>query len=152
MTSSLPPVGGEGEEGGDNADAENDDSYGGEQETEQSGTLDADGKLQISVPTRVDSKKQDLVYRIEARVTDAGNREIAGHGFALATYGSFFLTAEPNSYVYTKGSDCDCHRYRAGLRQEAGADYVSRGDESLGLAERCGPGCHHVAGPDRRQR
>ncbi len=97
--------GGEGEEGGDNADAENDDSYGGEQETEQSGTLDADGKLQISVPTRVDSKKQDLVYRIEARVTDAGNREIAGHGFALATYGSFFLTAEPNSYVYTKGSD-----------------------------------------------
>ena len=97
--------GGEGEEGGDNADAENDDSYGGEQETEQSGTLDADGKLQISVPTRVDSKKQDLVYRIEARVTDAGNREIAGHGFALATYGSLFLTAEPNSYVYTKGSD-----------------------------------------------
>ncbi len=37
-------------------------------------------------------------------MTDAGNREIAGHGFALATYGSFFLTATPNSYVYTKGS------------------------------------------------
>ena len=69
----------------------------------QSGTLDADGKLQITIPTRVDSKKQDLVYRIEARVTDAGNREISGHGFALATYGSFFLTAEPNSYVYSKG-------------------------------------------------
>ncbi len=69
-----------------------------------SGTLDADGKLEIQFPTRVDSKKQDLVYRIEARVTDAGNREIAGHGFALATYGSFFLTAEPDSFVYTKGS------------------------------------------------
>ena len=78
--------------------------YGGEQESEKSGTLDADGKLQITIPTKVDSKKQDLVYRIEARVTDAGNREIAGHGFALATYGSFFLTAEPDSYVYTKGS------------------------------------------------
>ena len=72
--------------------------------SEKSGTLDADGKLQITIPTKVDSKKQDLVYRIEARVTDAGNREIAGHGFALATYGSFFLTAEPNSYVYSKGS------------------------------------------------
>jgi uncharacterized protein YfaS (alpha-2-macroglobulin family) len=96
-------AGGEGDQS-DNADAQNDDSYGGDQETEQSGTLDADGKLQITVPTRVDSKKQDLVYRIEARVTDAGNREIAGHGFALATYGSFFLTAEPNSYVYIKGS------------------------------------------------
>ncbi|MGC2109415.1 MAG: alpha-2-macroglobulin family protein, partial [Candidatus Korobacteraceae bacterium] len=96
-------AGGEGDQG-DNPDADSDDSYGGEQETEKSGTLDADGKLQIVIPTRVDSKKQDLVYRIEARVTDAGNREIAGHGYALATYGSFFLSAEPNSYVYTKGS------------------------------------------------
>ncbi len=96
---------GGGEGGGDNGEnAEDDDSYGGDQESEKSGTLDADGKLQIEIPTRVDSKKQDLVYRIEARVTDAGNREIAGHGFALATYGPFFLTAEPNSYVYTKGS------------------------------------------------
>jgi uncharacterized protein YfaS (alpha-2-macroglobulin family) len=85
-------------------DAEGDDTDGGEQASETSGTLDADGKLQITIPTKVDSKKQDLTYRIEARVTDAGNREIAGHGFALATYGSFFLTATPDSYVYTKGS------------------------------------------------
>ena len=92
---------------GDNPDADNaegDDTYAGEQESENSGALGADGKLQITIPTKVDSKKQDLTYRIEARVTDAGNREIAGHGFALATYGSFFLAAEPDSYVYTKGS------------------------------------------------
>src|SRR5271165_6466523 len=88
-----------GDEGPDEAD-----TYGGDQETEQSGTLDADGKLQITIPTRVSSKKQDLTYRIEARVTDEGNREISGHGFALATYGSFYLTAQPSSYVYTKGS------------------------------------------------
>jgi len=89
---------------GENPDADSGDTYGGEQEREMSGTLDAEGKLQIEFPTHVDSKKQDLVYRIEARVTDAGNREIAGHGFALATYGSFFLTAEPDSFVYVKGS------------------------------------------------
>ncbi len=89
--------------GGEGAGGDEDDS-GGEQEEEKSGTLDADGKLQITVPTTVDTKHQDLVYRIEARVTDAGNREISGHGYALATYGSFFLTAEPNSYVYSKGS------------------------------------------------
>ncbi len=92
---------------GENSEADNpgvDDTYGGEQESEKSGTLDADGKLQITIPTKVNSKKQDLTYRIEARVTDAGNREIAGHGFALATYGSFFLTAQPDAYVYTKGS------------------------------------------------
>ncbi len=92
------------EAGGEGDNGEAYDDYGGEQESEKSGTLDANGMLQIEIPTKVDSKKQDHVYRIEARVTDAGNREIAGHGHALATYGSFFLTAEPNSYVYTKGS------------------------------------------------
>ena len=54
----------------DEGDAGDEDTYGGEQETEQSGTLDADGKLQITIPTRVNTKKQDLIYRIEARVTD----------------------------------------------------------------------------------
>jgi uncharacterized protein YfaS (alpha-2-macroglobulin family) len=93
-----------GDEHGENPDADVGDNYGGEQEREMHGTLDADGQLEIEFPTRIDSRKQDLVYRIEARVTDAGNREIAGHGFALATYGSFFLTAEPDSFVYTKGS------------------------------------------------
>jgi alpha-2-macroglobulin len=94
--------GGSGEdEGGENTDA--DVTYGGEQQAENSGALDADGKLQITVPTKVNDKKQDLVYRIEARVTDAGNRDIAGHGYALATYGSFFLTAAPDSFVCTKG-------------------------------------------------
>ncbi len=92
---------------GDNSDGGNpqdDDTYGGEQESEKAGALDVDGKLQITIPTKVDSKKHDLTYRIEARVTDAGNREISGRGFALATYGSFFITAKPDAYVYAKGS------------------------------------------------
>src|SRR6516165_8249845 len=80
------------------------DTYGGEQEAEQSGTLDNDGKLQITIPTKVSANKTDLIYRIEARVTDEGNREISGHGFALATYGNFYLTAQPTSYVYSQGS------------------------------------------------
>src|ERR1019366_2696633 len=32
------------------------DTYGGDQETEKNGTLDAEGKLQITIPTRVDDK------------------------------------------------------------------------------------------------
>ncbi len=80
------------------------DQYGaGEQEQENSGTLDLDGKLQITIPTTVSKQHQDLTYRIEARVTDAGNREISGHGYAIATYGSFYLTAQPDAYVYSKG-------------------------------------------------
>jgi uncharacterized protein YfaS (alpha-2-macroglobulin family) len=80
------------------------DQYGaGEQEQENSGTLDLDGKLQITIPTTVSKQHQDLTYRIEARVTDAGNREISGRGYAIATYGSFYLTAQPDAYVYSKG-------------------------------------------------
>ena len=108
---------GAGQEGdsADADDAENDDSDGGEQASETSGTLDADGKLQITIPTKVDSKKQDLTYRIEARVTDAGNREIAGHGFALATYGSFFLTANAGLLRLHQGQHGDRDHHRAGL-------------------------------------
>ncbi len=90
--------------GGEGDNAEDYGDYGGEQAEEKSGTLDANGMLQIEVPTRVDAKHQDQVYRIEARVTDAGNREISGKGYAVATYGSFYVTAEPGSYVYQKGS------------------------------------------------
>ena len=93
------------EEYGGGEDEGDQDSYGSVQEAEYSGTLDADGKLLITVPTKVSAKKEDVIYRIEARVTDAGNREIAGKGFALATYGSFYLSAQPSSYVYSKGQN-----------------------------------------------
>ncbi len=96
-------VGGADEAGTDEGQYEQGDA--GEQEQENTGTLDADGKLQISVPTSVSKDHQDLTYRIEARVTDAGNREISGRGYAIATYGSFYLTAQADAYVYSKGSN-----------------------------------------------
>jgi len=76
------------------------------EETEQQeheGVLDANGRLAVSVPVAVDSKHADQDYRIEARVTDAANREVAGHSTVLATYGSFRLIAEPVSYVFEGG-------------------------------------------------
>jgi hypothetical protein len=91
---------GEGEgEGGEEYD------YAGAQIEEKTGTLDADGKLEITIPTAVTSGKNDERYRIEARVTDAGNREIAGAGSAVATYGSFYLDGIPDSYLYKAGSE-----------------------------------------------
>ena len=51
--------------------------------------LDANGRLTVTLPTRVDDKHSDQDYRIEARVTDAANREVSGHTTVLATYGSF---------------------------------------------------------------
>ncbi len=78
--------------------------YGaGEQISEESGRLDADGKLTVTIPTEISPQNFDLRYRIEARVTDAGNREIAGAASVIATHGSFLVNIEPDQYVYEPG-------------------------------------------------
>ena len=93
----APPYDSEGSPGED----END--YAGDQISEQSGKLDANGRLTVHIPTTVDAHHQDMRYRIEARVTDDANREISGHNNAIATYGSFEVGISPASYVYQKG-------------------------------------------------
>jgi hypothetical protein len=92
-------------EGDDNAGAaDNQDyEYTDQEQQEQTGMLDANGRLTVTIPTRVDGKHQDQDYRIEARVTDAGNREVSGHSTVLATYGSFRVNVEPVSYVLEQG-------------------------------------------------
>jgi uncharacterized protein YfaS (alpha-2-macroglobulin family) len=77
--------------------------YAGEQVSEQSGKLDADGKLRIHIPTSLNERHYDVRYRIEARVTDEGNREIAGHNSVIATYGSFQVGVSTQSYFFQKG-------------------------------------------------
>ena len=82
---------------------EEEDTYGATEEQEHQGVLDANGKLTVSIPVAVDGKHQDQDYRIEARVTDAANREVSGHATVLATYGSFRVLVEPVSYVFRGG-------------------------------------------------
>jgi uncharacterized protein YfaS (alpha-2-macroglobulin family) len=78
--------------------------YEGVQLSEQSGTLDANGTLVVHLPTRIDDEHhQDMRYRVEARVTDEGNREISGASSVPATYGSFALGISTDSYVYQVG-------------------------------------------------
>lgn len=77
--------------------------YGGEQILEETGQLDTEGRLSISIPTTVSDRKWDMRYRVEARVTDASNREIAGASAVLATYGSFLVNVQPDQYVYAPG-------------------------------------------------
>ncbi|MGD0841231.1 MAG: MG2 domain-containing protein [Candidatus Acidiferrales bacterium] len=85
------------------SDSGDDSDYGGPEVSQQTGVLDANGKLQIQLPTSVDEHGQDVVYRIEARVTDAANREIDGHNAVIATYGSFMVGISTDSYVYKAG-------------------------------------------------
>jgi len=93
---------GEDYEGEGAAQGENYD-YAGEQILEQSGKLDPDGKLKIRIPTTLNDRHYDVRYRIEARVTDEGNREIAGYNSIIATYGSFQVGVSTESYFFQKG-------------------------------------------------
>ena len=113
--------GGEGVEGGEDID------YAGLQVSEQSGRLDADGRLKIRIPTRLEDRSLDVRYRIEARVTDEANREIAGHNSVIATYGSFAIGISSESYVFQQGEniratavakDYDGHPIRTSLHIE----------------------------------
>jgi uncharacterized protein YfaS (alpha-2-macroglobulin family) len=100
-------TGGDGEEGvgadaGDNSDL----GYDAAQESEQTGKLDANGKLTIQVPTQYNANARpamDQDYTVEAAVTDAANREITGRGRFLATRGSFRIHVEPVSYAIRAG-------------------------------------------------
>jgi hypothetical protein len=89
-------------EGSENAD-DSDYSYGESEQQEHEGILDAEGRLTVTLPTAIDPKHNDQDYRIEARVMDAANREVTGHATVLATYGSFRLSVEPVSYVFSPG-------------------------------------------------
>jgi hypothetical protein len=97
------------DENGEDADAdsgesdESDYAWGQTEQQEQHGVLDANGQLTVTLPTRVDGNHTDQDYRIEARVTDPANREVAGHSTVLATYGSFRMSVEPTSWVVQAG-------------------------------------------------
>ena len=95
---------GEGDASADaNDESDTDYSYGETEQQEHQGVLDANGQLTVTLPTAVDDKHNDQDYRIEARVTDAANREVSGHSTVLATYGSFRVSVEPTSYVVENG-------------------------------------------------
>ena len=91
------------EAGDEPADADGDDS-GGDQLSDQEGTLDQDGRLTITFPTSLSDHKYDYRYRVEAHVADAALREITGRGSVIATYGSFVLNVTPDRYFYRPGS------------------------------------------------
>ena len=96
------------ESGGEDADADSgesdsDNTWGETEQQEHEGVLDANGRLTVTLPTAIDGKHEDQDYRVEARVTDAANREVSGHTTVLGTYGSFRVSVEPTSYVFQSG-------------------------------------------------
>jgi uncharacterized protein YfaS (alpha-2-macroglobulin family) len=74
-----------------------------DQGEEQTGQLDAEGRLNIQLPSKV--QERDYMFRIEARVMDEGNREVTGYGAVVATRGDYYLSANTDRYIAQPGQD-----------------------------------------------
>ncbi|HUI41664.1 MAG TPA: MG2 domain-containing protein [Terriglobia bacterium] len=93
---------------GDEGEGGYEEDYYGQEISQGTGQLDAEGRLTVRVPTEVDADgKRDARYRIEAHVTDASNREITGGRGALATYSTVVLILSTDRYVYRAGDPAD---------------------------------------------
>ena len=85
------------------ADDEGGGGYGGgEQGEEKQARLNDAGELTITLPTPVAA--HDYLFRIEAKVMDEGNREVAGYGLVVATHGSYMAVVTPDKYVVEPGA------------------------------------------------
>jgi uncharacterized protein YfaS (alpha-2-macroglobulin family) len=78
--------------------------YAGDQILEGDARLSESGTVEISIPSPVDEEGRDYSLRIEARVTDAGGREVAGNSIVHGTYGPFMVVAGTDEYVKRPGS------------------------------------------------
>ena len=77
---------------------------GGTQAFEATARLDENGTASISIPLDLDENRRDYTARIEARVTDASNRDVAGSALVHATYGRYMVTTRVDQYVQAPGA------------------------------------------------
>jgi uncharacterized protein YfaS (alpha-2-macroglobulin family) len=74
--------------------------YGAEQRAQGTTRLDERGTALLTIPLDIDERGQDYSIRLEARVTDAGGREMSGSTIVNATYGRFMVVARVGQYLY----------------------------------------------------
>jgi uncharacterized protein YfaS (alpha-2-macroglobulin family) len=98
---------GDNEYEGDEGEGNPNEDYFGQEISQGTGQLDADGVLHVTVPTEIDAQKHDYRYRIEAHVTDASNREIVGGHGVTVTYSTVVVLLETDRYVYAPGQQAD---------------------------------------------
>jgi len=104
-------------------DPEQQSFWGRDQVGMEEGELDADGKLTVTIPAPVSEEKHDHLYSVEARVTDAGNREVSGIGWFVASYASLRLHAIADRYVYSPDAKAS---FRVEARGQDGSPVAAR--------------------------
>lgn len=77
--------------------------YGGDQVSAQRIQLDATGTASVVVPLPDSEDGSDMAVRIEARVSDASGREVAGQATVVAPRARLLVALAADRYVYRAG-------------------------------------------------
>ena len=103
----YPPWYEEEESFGDEGEGEGENNYRGEEIATQKGSLGPDGKATLDLPTKLEQR--DQTYTVEAQVTDASGRPVAGSTSFLATVGPFYVRVEPTRFFFEPHSSAALH-------------------------------------------
>lgn len=97
----------DGEERYNPFEGEDYDGYFGAEVAQGTAALNGEGKAVVSIPLRVNSQSWDEQITVQAKVRDAGNREINGSGRLVATFGDFHLEVRKGKWVYQPGEEVE---------------------------------------------
>jgi uncharacterized protein YfaS (alpha-2-macroglobulin family) len=78
--------------------------YYGDEEGQVEAELDANGEAVIDLDVPESERAADLTLRLEARVTDATEREVSGRTSIVATAGPWVIAVDTGRYVQAPGS------------------------------------------------
>jgi hypothetical protein len=81
--------------------------YGRELSQQGELRLDANGRAELRVPVDEDENGRDYSARIEAQVSDAGQRQVSGDTVVHATWGSLLLSSRLDRSMFAPGSRAD---------------------------------------------
>ncbi len=70
-----------------------------------SGTTDAAGKLEISVPADISKRKNSTIYTLEVSVTDLNDQSVSARAEAVIHKSDYYLGIAPQEYVTAAGRE-----------------------------------------------
>ncbi|MGD0578284.1 MAG: MG2 domain-containing protein, partial [Bryobacteraceae bacterium] len=94
----YPPWHAEEFSGEGEVEGEGESEFRGQEVSTHKGSLGPNGKAFLDLPTALD--QMDRTYTVEAQVTDASGRPVAGRTSFLATVGPFYARVQPTRYFF----------------------------------------------------
>lgn len=95
------------EDGFDPYEGDGYDNYNGAELAKGTAALNAEGKVLVNIPLKLNQRHWDERITVQAKVRDSANREIQGKTSLVATYGNFHVNVSKSKWVYKPNEDVE---------------------------------------------